>query len=108
MWKQKEHWVNGVEDHSKVDHGYIEYFRKAMEVDPCPSNRKSLFHQIKFFEGIRDYYSQSLKHINHLIQIDEKPNLEFMEPKWELYKISISFQPVGRYHQNLVTHQIHN
>ena len=96
----------GVEDQTKVNYGYIEYFRKAMEVDPCPSNRKRLFYQIKFFEGMRDYYSQSLKPINHLIQIDEKPNLEFMEPKWELYKISISFLAVGKFDQslNLIDH----
>ena len=96
LQKQKD-----VEDQTKANYGFIEYFRKAMEVDPCHSKRKMLFYQIKFFEGIRDYYSQSLKHINHLIQIDEKPNLEFMEPKWELYKISISFRAIGRSHQIL-------
>ena len=32
-----------------------------------------------------------LRQINHLIQIDEKPNLELKEPRWEIYKISISF-----------------
>ena len=90
-----------VEDDTKVNYGYIEYFRKAMEAYPCPSSRKRLFYQIKFLEGMRDYHIQSLKPINHLIQIDEKPNLELMEPKWELYKISISFQAIGRYHQIL-------
>ena len=88
-----------LKDFSKVNYGFIEYFRKAMEYSP--SNEERLFHEIKFFEGIRDYYSQSLKPINHLIQIDETPNLEFMEPKWELYKISISFRAIGRSHQIL-------
>ena len=33
----------------------------------------------------------SSRQINHLIQFDEKPNLEIQEPRWEIYKISISF-----------------
>ena len=57
-----------------------------------PSEKELILQHVKFYEGIRDYYTPSLRQINHLIQIDEKPNLELMEPKWELYKISISFQ----------------
>ena len=74
------------------DYSYIEYFRKAMmnDTDPCSKEKKLQY--VKYHEGIRDYSTPSLRQINHLIQIDEKPNLEIMEPKWELYKISISFQ----------------
>ena len=74
------------------DYSYIEYFRKAMmnETDPC--KKEDTLQLVKFYEAERDYYTPSLRQINHLIQIDEKPNLELMEPKWELYKISISFQ----------------
>ena len=57
-----------------------------------PSHKEETLQFVKFHEGIRDYSTPSLRQINHLIQIDEKPNLELMEPKWELYKISISFQ----------------
>ena len=57
-----------------------------------PSQKQQILRTIRINEGIRDCYTPSLKQINHLIQIDEKPNLELMEPKWELYKISVSFQ----------------
>ena len=60
------------------------------ETDPC--DKENMLQHVKFHEGERDYCTPSVRQINHLIQIDEKPNLEIMEPKWELYKISISFQ----------------
>ena len=74
------------------DYAYIEYFRKSMMNIKDPAEKERILQHVKFHEGIRDYSTQSLRQINHLIQIDEKPNLELMEPKWELYKISISFQ----------------
>jgi len=84
--QQKEKFVNPWER----DYGYIEYFRKAMENTPG-SYKDSLSLEIKYHEGCRDYFTPSLWPVNHLIQIDEKPNLELNEPKWELYKISITF-----------------
>ena len=84
------------EDRTKTDYGYIEYLRKAMEMNSCPIEKERKLISIKFYEARRNYYTQSLKPINHLIQIDERPNLEFMEPKWELYKISISFEAISR------------
>ena len=78
---------------SERDYAFIEYFRKSLENGTEEwSFRKILFERIKFLESERDYFIGSLKPINHLIQIDEEPNLELMEPKWELYKISISFK----------------
>ena len=74
------------------DYAYIEYFRKSMMSDTDPSSKENKLQIVKFHVGRRDYFTQSLKQMNHLIQIDEKPNLELMEPKWELYKLSISFQ----------------
>ena len=76
----------------EVDYSYIEYFRKAIMNDTNPSSKENRLRKIKIHEGRRDYFTPSLRQINHLIQIDEKPNLELMEPKWELYKISVSFQ----------------
>ena len=76
----------------EMDYSYIEYYRKSMLNSKDPSEKERILQHVKFHEGIRDYSTQSLRQINHLIQIDEKPNLELMEPKWELYKISISFQ----------------
>ena len=71
------------------DYSYIAYLRKSMmnHTDPC-----SKLQLVKIHEGRRDYFTPSFKQINHLIQIDEKPNQELMEAKWELYKISISFE----------------
>ena len=84
------------------DYGYVAYFRKAMENTwehgvrdlsgrDLPVKEKRI-QQTMYHEARRDYFSASLRQINHLIQIDQKPNLELMEPKWELYKVSISFQ----------------
>ena len=76
----------------ETDYSYIEFYRKAMMNSQDPSHKEETLQFVKFHEGNRDYFTPSLRQINHLIQIDEKPNLELMEPKWELYKISISFQ----------------
>ena len=74
------------------NYAYIEYYRKSMMNTKDPSDKEEELQLVKFHEGRRDYFTPSLRQINHLIQIDEKPNLEIMEPKWELYKISISFE----------------
>ena len=76
----------------EANYSYIEYYRKAMMNHTDPGAKLTKLLVLKYHEGRRDYFSPSLRQINHLIQIDEKPNLELMEPKWELYKISISFQ----------------
>ena len=91
--KQKQNMT----DPTKINYGYIEYLRKAMEKNSCPLQKESQLNVIKFQEARQNYYTRSLKPINHLIQIDERPNIEFMEPKWELYKISISFQAISRF-----------
>ena len=78
-------------DPTEIDFGYIEYLRKSMMNETCLTRIEIQFKTVKFHEGLRDYCSPSLKQINHLIQLDQKPNLELKEPKWELYKISISF-----------------
>ena len=81
-------------DQTTKDYGYIEYLRKSIMNAPDSSQKESLLLTIKFHEAKRDYFSTSLRQVNHLLQIDEKPNLELMEPKWELYKVSISFQRI--------------
>ena len=79
--------------HERIDYSYIEYLHKAMAnaTDASQENKMDLFHLIKAREGFRDYNDSSLRQINHLIQLDEKPNLELKEPRWEIYKISLSF-----------------
>ena len=94
-------------DFAKRDYGYVGYFRKAMENSQEDGSRdlsnrnlsikEKMTRQAMFHEGLRDYFTKSLRQINHLIQIDQKPNLELTEPKWELYKISVSFQTIGKF-----------
>jgi len=88
LLKDKQLDLNFIEQ----DYSYVQYLRKSMMKMTDPP--EDMIQHVKFHEGKRDYFSPSLRQINHLIQIDEKPNLELMEPKWELYKISISFQEI--------------
>jgi len=76
-----------------MDYSYIEYLHKAMAnaTNESKEYKMDLFQIIRVHEGFRDYYGSSLWQINHLIQLDEKPNLELKEPRWEIYKISLSF-----------------
>ena len=75
-------------DQVDIDYRYINYFRKSLENGPF---REELFYKIKYHQSKRDYFTPSLRSINHLIQIDEKPNLGLIEARRELYKISVSF-----------------
>ena len=75
----------------EMDHSYIEYFYKAMANEPSESLKANIFHTIKLHEADRDYHKSSLRQINHLIQLDERPNFELKEPRCEIYKISLSF-----------------
>ena len=87
------------------DYGYIEYIRKSIPDDEEDSLKKSVLCSIKFHESTRDYFTASLRQVNHLIQIGE-PNLELSEPKWELYKVSISFQHIRKFN-NLINLDIY-
>ena len=47
-------------------------------------------------ESARDFFAvSSLRQFNHLIQFDDKPNFEIKEPRWEIYKISLTFESTG-------------
>ena len=86
--------MHDVPDPTQWDFGFIEYYREAIALYKDPDDRSRHLHLIKYCEAQRDFHTPSLRHINHLIQIDEKPNIQLTEPEWELYKISISFQPI--------------
>ena len=75
-------------DPAARDYSYIEHLRKSAMMVPGAL----ISSYIKSHESKRDYFTPSLRQVNHLVQIDEKPNVELMEPKWELYKVSISFE----------------
>ena len=51
------------------DYSYIKYFRKSIMTVPDGSRKDEVLHLIKFHEGLRDYYSASLREVNHLIHI---------------------------------------
>ena len=92
-------------DPAVVDYSYIEYLQRSVvscnfdltatdkifrQKEFC--QREVFLNLTRYHESKRDFFTPSLRQVNHLIQIDEKPNLELVEPKWELYKISTSFQ----------------
>lgn len=76
-------------DPGTVDFGYIEFFRKAMMNQSNSDRKLDLKYQILLNEVLRDFHKGSLWQIKHLIHIDGKPNLELVEPRWEIYKISL-------------------
>ena len=82
---------------AEKDYEYIDTLRKSMIGQPVPRKKEDMSNIIKSHESKRDYYTASLRPIKHLIQIDQKPNMELEEPRWELYKVSISFQPIRKF-----------
>ena len=80
------------------DFSYIDYYKKAYantaDTDP---NKQSLSRMILDEEALKEFKTPSLKNIKPLIQLDNKPNLEIIEPKWELYKVSLSWQTTGEF-----------
>ena len=90
-----------MEDPTNTDYGYIEYYQKSLENTSSPKERERMLNQIKFNEARRDYWTESVKSINHLVQYDEKPNHEIKEPKWDLYRLTISFQAKSRFQKIL-------
>ena len=84
-------------DPAEQDYGYIDTLRKGIRIEPDPRQKEDLSKTLKWEESKRDYNTASLRPIKHLIQLDQKPNLELVEPKWELYKVSISFQPIRKF-----------
>ena len=79
-------------DETMVDYGYIEYYRKSWENSTDPEHKKKAFKAMLTHEAKRDFFTISLRQINHLIQIGP-PNFELKEPRCEMYKISLSFWP---------------
>ena len=62
-----------------------------------PRRKEDMSNQLKHYESERDYFTASLRPINHLLQIDPNPNRELAEPRWELYKVSISFEAISKF-----------
>ena len=77
------------------DFSYIDYYKKAYALTTIIADKKSLSNMIVEAEALKEIRTPSLKSIKPLIQLDEKPNLEIKEPRWELYKVSLSFKTTG-------------
>ena len=80
---------------SNWDYDFIEYYRKAYENEDTLRGKETVLLSLQNAEVLRDFYKGTITEIKHLVQLDPTPNLELKEPKWELYKISISF-PIAR------------
>lgn len=98
-------WAIGTPGPPDYDYSYIEYYYKAYERFPDGSDMKPhTWNMILDAESARDFFAvSSLRQFNHLIQFDEKPNFEIKEPRWELYKISLTFPSTG---ENLLLFQL--
>ena len=93
-------YQDGKQDHkdrSEKDYGYIDTLRESMISEPDPHVKEEVSNRIKWAESERDYFTATFRPIKHLIQIDRNPNLELVEPRWELYKVSISFQVICKF-----------
>lgn len=92
-------WAIGTPSAPDWDYSYLEYYYKAYERYPDGSDmKKRLWNMILDAEAARDFFARkSLRQFNHLIQFDPNPNFGLKEPKWEIYKISLTFTPTGDY-----------
>ena len=74
---------------------HIEYARKAYQ-NAERNCKEQYFQYLQFMEAMKDYFNESIDEIKYLKQLDQIPNLDLKESKWELYKISISFTSEGK------------
>ena len=79
------------------DWSFLEYHRKSVENETDPKQKSRNLHCLRHCEATRDFWNGSIKQINPLIQFDPEPNNEITEARIELYKISISFTPIGKF-----------
>ena len=75
---------------SQWDYSFVEYYRKAYEFAEDDAVKYSGWIVWRQAEARRDFYTGMIKEIKSLEQFDSKPNLELREPKWEIYKITIT------------------
>ena len=86
-WRQENiSWAN-------KDYTYIDFYKKSYEYATDPETKQKNLYSLRDAEARRDFYTGSLKPINHLIQFDQEPNLDLKEVRREIYKISVSFEP---------------
>ena len=59
------------------------------------ANKPMISDMIVEGEALKDFYTPSMKHIKPLIQLDDKPDSNIKEARWDIYKISLSFPSTG-------------
>ena len=84
---------------SSWNYSFVEYARKAYNLadqhEADPKNKEQYFNKFQWTNAMKNYYTESINEINHLVQLDRTSHLELKESKWEVYKISLSFSPKG-------------
>ena len=73
------------------DFTYIDLYKKSYEYHTDPEEKQNVLYVLRSSEALRDFHIGSLKQINHLIQFDNKPNLDLKQARSEIFKISVSF-----------------
>ena len=66
--------------------------------------KSRMIHSLRHSEATKDFYTESIKQFNPLIQFDPEPNIELTEARVELYKITISFDDGGNINFLLFSH----
>ena len=79
------------------DFSYLEFIRRAVEYETDQDQKLNYLHGLRFSEAIQDLWTESIKELNPLIQLDPEPNLELKEAKVEFYKITVSFSTGGKF-----------
>ena len=72
------------------DYSYMTLLARALENTSDPALKKQYYAELVHSEAHRDYHMGSIKQFKSLIQIDERPDSEIKEAKWDLFKISMS------------------
>ena len=75
---------------SQWDYSFVDYYQKAYEFAQHDADKSAAWVILRQAEARRDFYTGMIKEIKRLEQFDSKPNLELTEPKWEIYKITIT------------------
>ena len=72
------------------DYSYMTLLARALENTSDPDLKKKYYAELVHSEAHRDYHMGSIKQFKSLVQIDERPDTEIKEAKWDLFKISMS------------------
>ena len=75
------------------DYSFIEYYRKAYENMHIEEEKRYYYFMLLQAEAVRDYNTRIIRQIDHLVQFGV-PNFDLKEPECDLYKVSISFEPI--------------